>query len=64
MGDLCEDALDEFQTTDLAVKQTIQLILSQIGTLEQSYQKLSDALHESKEKLASMNGLLSIDSEE
>lgn len=64
MGDLCEDALDEFQATDLAVKQTIQLILSQIGTLEQSYQKLSDALHESKEKLTSMNGLLSIDSEE
>ena len=64
MGDLCEDALDEFQATDLAVKQTIQLILSQIGTLEQSYQKLSDTLHESKEKLASMNGLLSIDSEE
>ncbi len=64
MGHLCEDALDEFQSTDVAVKQAVQVILSQIGTLEQSYQKLSDALHASKDKLASMNGLLSIESEE
>ena len=64
MGDLCEDALDEFQSTDVAVKQAVQVILSQMGTLEQSYQKLSDALHASKDKLVSMNGLLSIESED
>ena len=64
MGDLCEDALDDFQSTDAALKQAVQVILSQISTLEQSYQKFSDALHESKEKFDSMNGLLSIESEE
>ena len=64
MGNLCEDALDDFQSTDAALKQAVQAILSQIDTLEQSYRKLSDALQESKEELASTNGLLSIESEE
>lgn len=64
MGNLCEDALDDFQSTDAALKQAVQAILSQIETLEQSYRKLSDALQESKENLASTSGLLSIESEE
>lgn len=64
MGDFCEDALDDFQSTDAALKQAVQVILSQIETLEQSYQKLSNALQESKEEFASANGLLSIESEE
>lgn len=64
MGNLCEDALDDFQSTDAALKQAVQAILSQIDTLEQSYRKLSDALQESKENLASTSGLLSIESEE
>ena len=64
MGSLCEEALEEFQSTDAAVKQTLQQILSQIGSLEHSYRKLSDALQESKGKLASMNERFSTDSEE
>lgn len=64
MGDLCEETLDDFQSTDVALKEAVQVILSQISSLEQAYQKLSDVLHESKEKFDSMNGLLSIESEE
>ena len=64
MGTLCEDTLEDFQSTDDALKQAIQVILSQMSTMEQSYQKLAEALLASKEKLAAMNELLSIDAEE
>ena len=55
---VCEDALDEFQNTDSAVKQTIEQILEQTNALEQAYQALSLALNSSREKLAAMNDLL------
>ena len=64
MGVLCEGALDEFQSTDDALKQAVQVILSQIDTLEQTYRKLSGALNESKEKLSTINGEFSQESEE
>lgn len=63
MEDVCEDALGEFQVTDSAVKQTIQVMLEQASALEQAYQALSAALNASREKLSVMNELL-CDSEE
>lgn len=60
MEGLCEDTLDEFRTTDSAVKQTIEVILAQANSLEQSYQTLAAALNASREKLASMNELFSV----
>lgn len=52
---VCTDALDEFQATDSAVKQTLGIILAQAESLEQAYRTLSDALRASREKLASLN---------
>ena len=56
---VCEDTLDEFQLTDSAVKNTIELMLQQANSLEQAYQTLSAALQASREKLAAMNDFLS-----
>lgn len=61
---LCDGAMDEFQATNTAVKQTIELLLSQAQILEQSYTALSDALVSSREKLAAVNGQLCLDCEE
>ena len=58
---VCEDALEEFQNTDSAVKQTIEQMLEQANALEQAYQALSLALNSSREKLAVMNDLLCTD---
>ena len=55
LGDLCDAALEDFQTTDSAVKQTIEAMLEQANSLEQSYRTLSEALQASREKLAAMN---------
>ena len=63
MEDLCDDALEEFQATDSAVKQTLRSIMDQANSLEQAYQTLSAALQVSREKLAAMNELIS-DAEE
>ena len=52
---VCDDALGEFQNTDSAVKQTIEMMM------EQAYQALSVALNGSREKLASINDLLCIE---
>ena len=56
---LCDDALGEFQATDSAVKQTIEVIMAQARSLEQTYQALSAALSASQKMLASMNPRLS-----
>ena len=64
LENVCEDALDKFQSTDSTVKQTIELMLEQANTLEQAYQALSAALNGSREKLASMNELLYIETPE
>ena len=61
---VCEDALGEFQSTDSAVKQTIEQMLEQANALEKAYETLSVALNNSREKLATMNALLCIDDEE
>ena len=64
MENVCEDALDKFQSTDSTVKQTLELMLEQANTLEQAYQALSAALNGSREKLATMNELLYIETPE
>ena len=64
MGILCDDALDQFQTADIAVKQAAQEILSQIDTLEQSYHKISDALRITKEQLTTVSNLQAIEPED
>lgn len=56
---VCEDALNEFNITDAAVKQTIETMLEQASTLDQAYQGLSAALSASREKLVAMNNMLS-----
>ena len=61
---LCDGTLAEFQSTNAAVKQTIELLLSQAQLLEQSYTALSDSLLSSREKLVAANGQLRLDSEE
>lgn len=64
---LCDNTLDEFQTTDSAVKQAIEAIMAQTSSLEQAYQTLSATLSASQKKLASINAVLSdpdADSEE
>lgn len=48
LDDMCSDA-------DSAVKQTIESMLEQAKTLEQTYQQLADALHASLEKLSDMH---------
>ena len=58
MEGMCESALDEFQLTDAAVKNTIQVMMQQASSLEQAYQTLAAALNTSREKLAAMNKLL------
>ena len=58
---VCDDALGEFQNTDSAVKQTIEMMMEQANALEQAYQALSVALNGSREKLASINDLLCIE---
>ncbi len=58
MGELCEEAMEEFSVTDVAVKQTVEQILSQAKDLERSYSALSDALLASRERLAAMSNLL------
>ena len=63
MEDVCEDALNEFQSTDVAVKETLDAILAQANSLEQAYQSLSAALQASRKKLAALHDTLS-DSEE
>ena len=55
MEGLCADAMDEFHMTDTAVKQTLEVILQQVNSLEQAYKTLSAALDASREKLAIMN---------
>lgn len=64
MEDLCDDALEEFRTTDSAVKQTLEAIMAQADSLEQAYQSLSAALQSSREKLAAMNELIADDEED
>lgn len=64
LEDVCEDALGEFQNTDSAVKQTIQLMLEQANALECAYQALSVALNGSRDKLAAMNDMLCIEETE
>ena len=56
---LCVDTMDEFQVTDTAVKQAIEVMMQQAGSLEQAYQTLTAALAASREKLAAMNELFS-----
>lgn len=56
---VCEGALNEFNVTDAAVKQTIETMLEQASTLDQAYQGLSAALSASREKLEAMNNILS-----
>ena len=58
MEGMCESALDEFQLTDAAVKNTIEVMMQQASSLEQAYQTLAAALNTSREKLAAMNKLL------
>ena len=55
LGTVCDDALDQFQTTEAAVKQALQEALSQINALEQSYQKISSSLLATKEQLTTMS---------
>lgn len=55
LEDLCGGALDDFQTADEAVKQTIEVMMAQAASLEQVYQALSAALSASREKIASIN---------
>ena len=64
MGNLCDRAMDEFHTADMAAKQTIELIIAQAKTLEQSYMILSQALSASREKLAIINAELCADAED
>ena len=52
---LCADTIGEFQVTDTAVKQTIELMMQQASALEQAYQALTDTLTASREKLATIN---------
>lgn len=55
LGSMCDNALDQFQTTDVAVKQAVQEIMTHISTLEQSYQKISEALIATKEQLTTIS---------
>ena len=55
LEELCESALGEFQATDSAVKQTIEAMMEQAKSLEESYHTLVSALNASREKLAAMN---------
>lgn len=55
LEELCESALGEFQATDSAVKQTIEAMMEQAKSLEESYHALVSALNASREKLAAMN---------
>ena len=64
MGNLCDSAMDEFHTADMAAKQTIELIIAQAKTLEQSYMILSQALSASQAKLAAINAELCADAED
>lgn len=56
---LYKEAIDEFQVTDSAVKQTIELVLAQAKALEESCQALGTALANSREKMAAMDELCS-----
>ena len=64
MCSLCDSAMDEFHTADMATKQTIELIIAQAKTLEQSYMILSQALSASQAKLAAINAELCADAED
>lgn len=55
---LCAGAMDQFQATDSAVKQAVQVILEQASSLEQAYQTLCAALDASREELSAMNDTL------
>lgn len=56
---LCANTIDDFQVTDTAVKQAIEVMMQQAASLEQAYQTLTTALTTSREKLAAMNELIS-----
>ena len=58
LEDVCADTRSQFQDTDASVRQTIEAMLEQAKTLEQTYQALSAALDASREKLAIMDSLL------
>ena len=60
MEDLCGGALDDFQAADAAVKQTIEVMMSQATSLEKAYQALSAALNTSREKISSINKQFSV----
>lgn len=61
---VCVDTMDEFRTTDTAVKEAIEVMMQQAAALEQTYQTLSAALDASREKLAVMNELLCVENED
>jgi cell division septum initiation protein DivIVA len=60
MEDLCGGTLDDFQAADAAVKQTIEVMMSQATSLEKAYQALSAALNTSREKISSINKQFSV----
>ena len=55
MEGACDGALEEFQTTDAAVRNTLEVMQQQAAALEDAYQTLTEALRASRETLAAMN---------
>ncbi len=55
MEELRGGALEDFQTADAAVKQTIEVLMAQASSLEKAYQDLSSALNASCEKISAIN---------
>ena len=54
LGDMCTETESLLQNTNCAVNQTLESMLAQAKTLEQTYQQLSAALHETLEKLSAV----------
>lgn len=62
--DMYFGTVDEFSAASDAVKQTVELLNKQAAALEKSYAAFSDALQNSKKKLASINDSFTEDPEE
>lgn len=56
--DVCAEARGQFESTDSAVRQTIEAMLEQTKSLEAAYQALAEALEASRDKIAVMDDLL------
>ncbi len=64
MEDMYFGTMDDFSAASDAVKQTVELLNKQAEALEKSYAAFSDAIQDSKKKLASINDSFAEDTEE